>query len=456
MTYLQAVLPHPPPPISAPPVPSSIGIKSTQISSVSLPPSPSPSSAPPPFPTSTSSTSRKTDAPTTTREPHATLDASKGLVTDIKLKKGKRAPVSLADLCIRMSSAKPKHRSNVPEKVIVGRLPPIRKLSTKDKKGMPADHLSLRTQTRGKEREIPRKKILSKMKKVILQEREHKYLEWLSTHSSSGSPIRDPSVEMKKERVEQKLATVLDSLASIEAKDALMDEISSTPIVVFEQEEEIGTDEDNDHDDNDDDICSTQPTPTEGYVQFEDETKQVDTPLSSTPLPKGYPKIPSGHIPREYVDQVLSSELNDVAHNLLVEYVRLQNKMVVRNPLKAATNKRYYMGLREVTKAVNLGKLTCVIIAPNLDEVASEGGLDEAVQQLVTTCRAMRIPFAFALNRRKLGKALGLNMRISVAGLASHSGVDELFTDFIKMVSRSRDMYKLLRKEGRLNMALPQ
>eukprot|EP01113_Clastostelium_recurvatum_P033128 TRINITY_DN4348_c0_g1_i8.p2 TRINITY_DN4348_c0_g1~~TRINITY_DN4348_c0_g1_i8.p2 ORF type:complete len:140 (-),score=15.82 TRINITY_DN4348_c0_g1_i8:45-464(-) len=114
------------------------------------------------------------------------------------------------------------------------------------------------------------------MKKVILQEREHKYLEWLSTHSSSGSPIRDPSVEMKKERVEQKLATVLDSLASIEAKDALMDEISST-IAMFEQEEEIGTYEDNDHNDNTNEMCSTQPTPTDGDVEIEDEIEQVDS-----------------------------------------------------------------------------------------------------------------------------------------------------------------------------------
>jgi hypothetical protein len=43
---------------------------------------------------------------------------------------------------------------------------------------------------------------------------------------------------------------------------------------------------------------------------------------------------------------------------------------------QAAAHRWYVLGLREVLKAVRTRRARCVVLAPNIEEVSCEGGLD--------------------------------------------------------------------------------
>ena len=47
--------------------------------------------------------------------------------------------------------------------------------------------------------------------------------------------------------------------------------------------------------------------------------------------------------------------------------------MYLKDPIKAKAKRRYVCGLREVLKHLNLKKLKCVILPPNLDMIESKG-----------------------------------------------------------------------------------
>lgn len=68
----------------------------------------------------------------------------------------------------------------------------------------------------------------------------------------------------------------------------------------------------------------------------------------------------------------------------------------------------------QVAKAVYAKKARCVIMAPNIEQVEGEGGLDEQVTSLLAQAQAHDTRVLFALTRSKLGLLLGPKIRISV------------------------------------------
>ena len=65
--------------------------------------------------------------------------------------------------------------------------------------------------------------------------------------------------------------------------------------------------------------------------------------------------------------------MNKCVETLLSELVRFQDRQFLRDPTKAKAKRRYVCGLREVTKHLNLRRLKCVIMPPNLDRIQSTG-----------------------------------------------------------------------------------
>ena len=65
-----------------------------------------------------------------------------------------------------------------------------------------------------------------------------------------------------------------------------------------------------------------------------------------------------------------------------------------------------------------------VVCAPNIDEGRKEGGLDDKVGQIIALAREHDVPVVFALNRRKLGKAISRKVRVSVVGILNFDGSD--------------------------------
>ena len=62
---------------------------------------------------------------------------------------------------------------------------------------------------------------------------------------------------------------------------------------------------------------------------------------------------------------------------------------------------------REVAKAVRLRKACTVVVAPNIEHIEAEGGLDDLLTSILMQAEGSGIPIIFALSRKKLGQVSG-------------------------------------------------
>lgn len=74
---------------------------------------------------------------------------------------------------------------------------------------------------------------------------------------------------------------------------------------------------------------------------------------------------------REYCRQILTEDLDKKIYDLLSQLAVFQERLKATNPLKAKMRRRLIVGLREVTRAINLGKAKCVFMAPNIEDINS-------------------------------------------------------------------------------------
>eukprot|EP01080_Neovahlkampfia_damariscottae_P006333 gene6333-10340_t len=142
-------------------------------------------------------------------------------------------------------------------------------------------------------------------------------------------------------------------------------------------------------------------------------------------------------IVREYVNQLLSPELDETVIELLKKLTKFQTKLKNTQPLKYKSKKRYVIGLREVERAIKSKRIRSIIIAPNIDKIVSPGGLDEVVIDLLNLAYENRVGVVFALNIRKMGKSIGKTIKISVIGIISAEGAID---DFRKMLRLSQEL----------------
>jgi len=98
--------------------------------------------------------------------------------------------------------------------------------------------------------------------------------------------------------------------------------------------------------------------------------------------------------------------------------------MYERDSVKGKIKRRYYAGIKEVQKHIELKKIKFVIIAPDLEKVEMEGGLDDTLIKLIGTCKRYEIPYCFGLVRRKLGYYTHGNGFVSCIGIANYSGAE--------------------------------
>jgi len=60
----------------------------------------------------------------------------------------------------------------------------------------------------------------------------------------------------------------------------------------------------------------------------------------------------------------------------------------------------------------------CVVLAD------CAGGLDEALQCIISECQQQSVPFVFALNRYALGKACVRKVPVSIVGVFNYDGAE--------------------------------
>uniref|UniRef100_A0A3P8VKX1 SECIS binding protein 2 n=1 Tax=Cynoglossus semilaevis TaxID=244447 RepID=A0A3P8VKX1_CYNSE len=147
---------------------------------------------------------------------------------------------------------------------------------------------------------------------------------------------------------------------------------------------------------------------------------------------------------RDYCSQMLSRDVDDCVTTLLKEVVRFQGRLYQKDPMKAHMKRRIVMGLREVLKHLELRKLKCVIILPNCERIESKRGLDEALHSIIDMCRELEVPFVFALSRKTLGRCVNKAVPISVVGIFNYDGAQDFYQQMIALSSEARTAYEVM------------
>uniref|UniRef100_A0A2I3HR97 SECIS binding protein 2 n=1 Tax=Nomascus leucogenys TaxID=61853 RepID=A0A2I3HR97_NOMLE len=308
-------------------------------------------------------------------------------------------------------------QSSKPVVVSVGAVPVLSKECTSGERGrrvsqMKTPHNPLDSSAplmkKGKQREIPKAKKPTSLKKIILKERQERKQQRLQENAVSPAFTSDDTQDGESGGDDQ-----VPEQAELSGPEG-MDEPISTPSVEGKSEEPPGTE------------------------------LQRDTEVSHlAPSHATFPKIHSRRF-RDYCSQMLSKEVDACVTDLLKELVRFQDRMYQKDPVKAKTKRRLVLGLREVLKHLKLKKLKCVIISPNCEKIQSKGGLDDTLHTIIDYACEQNIPFVFALNRKALGRNLNKAVPVSVVGIFSYDGAQDQFHKMVELTMAARQAYKTM------------
>ncbi|KAG8440510.1 hypothetical protein GDO86_006312 [Hymenochirus boettgeri] len=259
---------------------------------------------------------------------------------------------------------------------------------------------------RGKEKEVPKLKRPTALKKIILKEREEKKVRLPVDSNTLGSDEHKEVLSFADDQSEE-LASQEEAGLSAPSDTSLSPASQNSP------------------------YCMTP------VSQGSPASSGIGSPMASSTITKIHSKRF-----REYCNQVLSKEIDECVTVLLQELVSFQERVYQKDPTKAKSKRRLVMGLREVTKHMKLNKIKCVIISPNCEKIQSKGGLDEALYNVIAMAREQEIPFVFALGRKALGRCVNKLVPVSVVGIFSYSGAESLFHNLVSLTEEARKAYK--------------
>lgn len=260
---------------------------------------------------------------------------------------------------------------------------------------------------RGKEREIPKVKRPTALKKIILKEREGKKGKPCAEQESPSHDEHGDECLHFTDDLTQEPASQEENGLSVPSDASLSPASQNSPYSI---------------------------TPVS---QGSPASSGIGSPMASNAITK----IHSRRF-REYCNQVLSKEIDESVTLLLQELVRFQERVYQKDPTKAKSKRRLVMGLREVTKHMKLHKIKCVIISPNCEKIQAKGGLDEALYNVIAMAREQEIPFVFALGRKALGRCVNKLVPVSVVGIFNYSGAEGLFNRLVSLTEEARKAYK--------------
>ncbi|NXS38592.1 SEBP2 protein, partial [Pomatostomus ruficeps] len=251
---------------------------------------------------------------------------------------------------------------------------------------------------KGKQREVPKAKRPTPLKKIILKEREQKKQQHLL--EQKAAPKDEDNICQTAGNVTENETLPQDSQAAVPV----------TPVA-------------------------------EGFPENTGTRESKEGSVTSKQLTITLPKIHSRNF-RDYCSQVLSKEVDSCVTDLLKELVRFQDRLYQKDPVKAKIKRRLVMGLREVLKHLKLKKLKCVIISPNCEKIQSKGGLDDTLHNIIDCACEQNIPFVFALNRKALGRCVNKAVPVSVVGIFSYDGAQDHFHRMVQLTTEARKAYK--------------
>ncbi|XP_036788993.2 selenocysteine insertion sequence-binding protein 2 isoform X6 [Manis pentadactyla] len=260
---------------------------------------------------------------------------------------------------------------------------------------------------KGKQREVPKTKKPTSLKKIILKERQERKQRRLQENAVSPAFASDDAQDVESGGDDK-------ALEQADPSGAMEERVSPTLVVESKSEEPLGA-----------------------------EPQKVVEACHEVPDGASCPKIHSRRF-RDYCSQMLSKEVDACVTDLLKELVRFQDRMYQKDPVKAKTKRRLVLGLREVLKHLKLRRLKCVIISPNCEKIQSKGGLDDTLHTIIDHACEQNIPFVFALNRKALGRSLNKAVPVSVVGIFSYDGAQDQFHRMVELTAVAREAYKTM------------
>ncbi|CAO2596046.1 Selenocysteine insertion sequence-binding protein 2 [Lemmus lemmus] len=271
---------------------------------------------------------------------------------------------------------------------------------------------------KGKQREIPKAKKPTSLKKIILKERQERLQQRLQESAVNLTVASDDTQNVENGTSDHPAGT-----SFYEGPEETEESVSSTPVIEGESEE---------------------PTAT----AFQRDPEACQPALGNAT----FPKIHSRRF-RDYCSQMLSKEVDACVTGLLKELVRFQDRMYQKDPVKAKSKRRLVLGLREVLKHLKLRKLKCIIISPNCEKTQSKGGLDDTLHTIIDCACEQNIPFVFALNRKALGRSLNKAVPVSIVGIFSYDGAQDQFHKMVELTMAARQAYKTMLETVRQELA---
>ena len=142
-----------------------------------------------------------------------------------------------------------------------------------------------------------------------------------------------------------------------------------------------------------------------------------------------------------YATHEVSPELNAAAKEMLSKLHGFQERLRITDPMKFKARRRLLYGLREATKAVKLGKVKSLIVAPNIEQTSAESkgrGPDDALARILAAAEEREVPILFALTRAKMGKIVGSRSRISIVAVLDCSGAEQLHKQVLEMAKEMK------------------
>lgn len=141
-----------------------------------------------------------------------------------------------------------------------------------------------------------------------------------------------------------------------------------------------------------------------------------------------------------YVMQDLSYDLDKSVATMLARLQRFGEQQQTFYPDGRFT-RRLVIGLKEVARRVKQMKVSCLIVAPDLESDTAEGGLDDRIREVLGMCYEKDIPVIFALSRARLGQSLGKNMNVSLLGVLDPTGAEQLFKAAVSRATSARQAW---------------
>lgn len=170
--------------------------------------------------------------------------------------------------------------------------------------------------------------------------------------------------------------------------------------------------------------------------------KVIKETRASEGIPPNQRPLCSEYNIREYVDQKITQDL-DLCIQELIEKLIFFYKRKKQEKITKKVKKRYVKGFKECLKKCASGDLKCVIMAPNIEKVEGEGGLDELVSNLLALCRLHKVPVVFGLSMRAIGSLFINNAAIlAVVGITDFTSAEKLFEKMITISTRNYSEFR--------------